>query len=86
MNTRKMRITVQLDGDVGASTLTVEVPEEMAEISRRLMMNHISLQVDWMAGYDRAEDQVNNSVELNASILERRHRLGLDTLDINETE
>ena len=74
MNTRKMRITVQLDGDASASTLTVEVPDEMAEMARRLMMNHISLQVDWMAGYDRAEDTVMNSIELDASIIERRHR------------
>jgi hypothetical protein len=81
MNTRKMRITVQLDGDVGASTLTVEVPEEMAEMARRMMMNRISSEVDWMAGYDRAEDTVMNSIELDASIIERRHRLGLDTLD-----
>jgi hypothetical protein len=82
MNTRKMRITVQLDGDASASTLTVEVPDEMAEMARRLMMNHISLQVDWMAGYDRAEDTVMNSIELDASIIERRHRLGLDRLDV----
>jgi len=82
MNTRKMRITVQLDGDASASTLTVEVPDEMAEMARRLMMNHISLQVDWMAGYDRAEDTVMNSIELDASLIERRHRLGLDRLDV----
>jgi hypothetical protein len=82
MNTRKMRITVALD-DSHTHTLTVEVPEEMAEMARRMMMSRISSEVDWMAGYDREEDHVMNSIELDASMIERRSRLGLDN-DIQE--
>lgn len=76
--TRTMRVTVQLDGDAKQQVLELAVPADLAETARRAMMLRISAEMDWISGYPGDDDPVENLLQLDASRIERRNRMGLD--------
>lgn len=77
-NLKVIRVAIVCEGDPLAHSTSFEVPADMAEIVKRLLMTRINSEIDWFQGYEREEDSVSNALELDASMIERRARMGLD--------